>query len=106
MNKQDQQFDNLLKSARVPERSEGYWESFPKRVTVRLSEETQTGEIPPACFLLLGFGIGDGACVAALFGLWTRIRLVSAEPNYAKLYHEIESMFPTRYVPLSWRETV
>ena len=98
MNNQDQQFDDLLKSARVPERSEGYWESFPKRVGVWLSEERRTGEISSGSFLRYwGLGLATAVMVLMLgVGLWMRGRLVSTEPNYTKLYHEIESMFPNQ----------
>src|ERR1700722_10688138 len=98
MNNQDQQFDEQLKSARVPERSEGYWEAFPKRVAVRLSEEPRAGEAPSTSSLRLwGFGLASAVAVLILcVSLWMRERLVSTGPNYAKLYREIESMFPNQ----------
>jgi hypothetical protein len=98
MNNQDQQFDDLLKSARVPERSEGYWETFPKRMAVRLSEEKRIVETPSGSVLRLwGFGLVTAVATLMLcVGLWMRMRLVSTEPNYTKLYHEIESMFPNQ----------
>ena len=98
MNNQDQQFDDLLKSARVPERSKGYWENFPKRMAARLSEERHAEEAPVGSSLRL-WGFGLATVVIALIlcaGLWMRGRHVSAEPNYAKLYREIESMFPNQ----------
>jgi hypothetical protein len=98
MRNQDQQFDDLLKSARVPERSQGYWDSFPKRVAVRLSEKRPTGEtLSTSSLRLWGFGLVTVVMALILcVGLWMRGRHVSAEPNYAKLYREIESMFPNQ----------
>jgi hypothetical protein len=95
---QDQHFDNLLKSVRVPERSRGYWENFPKRVTVQLSGGVGAEATTSAGSLRLwGWGLA-GACVALIvgFGLWMESSIATAQPNYTKLYREIESMFPNQ----------
>jgi hypothetical protein len=95
---QDQQFDDLLNSAPVPERSKGYWENFPKRVTAQLSDRVRTQAATSAgSRRLWGWGLA-GACIALIvgFGLWMRNQVSAAQPNYTKLYHEIESMFPNQ----------
>ncbi len=98
MSNQDQHFDDLLKSACVPERSEGYWERFPKRVTAQLSTGAQMRTTTPASSIRLwGWGLA-GACVVLIvsFSLWTKSSITTAQPNYTKLYREIESMFPNQ----------
>lgn len=98
VSKQHQQFDDLLKSARVPERSAGYWENFPKRVSAQLSAGAQpTAAISPGLIRLWLWGLAAvcGALVLC-FGLWMKRPIATAQPNYAKLYHEIESMFPNQ----------
>ncbi len=95
---QDQQFDDLLKSAPVPVRSKGYWENFPKRVTARLSEGVRTEATTSAGFRRLwAWGLA-GACIALIVGvgLWMKNQVNTAQPNYTKLYDEIESMFPNQ----------
>jgi hypothetical protein len=97
MNDADRNLDELLKAAKVPERSTGYWEAFPKRVTAQLAAVTRAGAtatwryawawrlaVATACFL-----------IALGVGLWFKARR-PAGPNYAKLYHEIEAMFPNQ----------
>jgi hypothetical protein len=95
---QDQQFDDLLKSVRVPERSPGYWENFPKRVAAQLSERARTKTaISASSPRLWGWGL-VGTCTVLIvgFGLWMKSSIATAQPNYTKLYHEIESMFPNQ----------
>lgn len=95
---QDQQFNNLLKSARVPERSPGYWESFPKRVTARLPEAARAeATISPGSIRLWTWRLA-GVCAVLIvsFGLWMKRSSATAQPNYTKLYREIESMFPNQ----------
>jgi hypothetical protein len=95
---QDQHFDNLLKSVRVPERSPGYWENFPQRVTAQLS----AGRQPAAPVSVNSPGLwawglaGASAVLIAGYGLWMKSSIATAQPNYTKLYHEIESMFPNQ----------
>jgi hypothetical protein len=98
VNNQDPQFDDLLKSACAPQRSPGYWENFPKRVTARLSEgirieATASGRSRQ----LWAWGLA-GACALLIvgLGLWIKTQADAASPNYAKLYREIESMFPNQ----------
>jgi hypothetical protein len=94
----DDKLTELLKSARAPDRSAGYWENFPKRVTAQLFAGAPAPSTTSASpFRAWGWGLA-GACAVliASFGLWMRARVVSAEPNYTKLYREIESMFPNQ----------
>jgi hypothetical protein len=98
MSDQNKRLDDLLKSARVPGRSWGYWENFPGRVMARLSEEMRAGEIPAGSSLRF-WGFGVAAIIATLIlciGLWMRGQSIAAQPNYTKLYREIESMFPNQ----------
>ena len=98
MSKQDQQFDDMLKSARVPDRSAGYWENFPKRVTARLSTSTQPVMAPSsnAAHRWAWVPASAFAVLMLCFGFWMRSRITTAQPNYAKLYREIEAMFPNQ----------
>jgi len=92
------ELDKAMKRARVPEHTAGYWENFPKRVTTRLAAEP----VPAAPIFANRHGIWTWAVASALaalivcLGVWVRGRIVRAQPDYAKLYHEIESMFPNQ----------
>ena len=97
--------DKLLKSARVPERSPGYWEYFPTRVTAQLAAApaavTQRSWLPWATGLA-------AACVALVVGILVgRLcesansprRLAEAADTggmYAQLYRQIEALFPNQ----------
>ena len=92
------ELDKLMKNARVPERSPGYWENFPKRGTARWSTSAQPVMAPStdaphrwAWVLASAFAV-----LILCFGFWMRSRITTAQPNYAKLYHEIEGMFPNQ----------
>ena len=98
MSHDDSNLDGVLKASHVPDRSTGYWESFPKRVTVRLSEAVRTeATISASSIRLWAWGLA-GVCAVLMvsFGLWMRERLAPAEPNYTKLYQEIHTMFPNQ----------
>jgi hypothetical protein len=96
MNDADKKLDDLLKTVRVPERSPGYWENFPKRLTAKLAAGARASatvaqphawawRVAVATILAFAFGVG----------LWVIARRPT-EPNYAKLYREIEAMFPNQ----------
>jgi hypothetical protein len=98
MNDTDKKLDERLKKARTPERSAGYWEDFPKRVTAQLSGGA-CAEVTTSAGSRRFWGWGlAGACVALIvgFGLWMESSIATAQPNYTKLYREIESMFPNQ----------
>lgn len=54
-----------LKSARVPERGEEYWENFPRRVTSELQREAPQAAVPSAWMHVMAWGGGVAfACLA------------------------------------------
>ena len=58
----------------------------------------RAGEIPAGSSLRF-WGFGLAAVIATLIlcvGLWIRSQTMAAQPNYTKLYREIESMFPNQ----------
>ena len=86
--------NNVLKSAKVPERSSGYWEHFPKRVTARLSDPRQSGTAASGNWRwTLGWSVAGIAC-GLLLALFFFQRRPTAQTDYAKLYREIATMFP------------
>ena len=90
----NEDLNKLLKSVHVPERSPGYWEHFPKRVTARLKDESPLAAGPTGYWrLTLGWAVAGIACglLLAVFFLYPR---PAAQPDYAKLYREISTMFP------------
>ena len=97
MNDADKRLDELLKSARVPEHSEGYWEAFPRRITAHLTAGTHTSMAQSLHHSWAwGFSFATACLLFALgVGLWLTARR-PAGPNYAKLYREIEAMFPNQ----------
>jgi hypothetical protein len=96
MNDADKRLDELLKGVRMPERSPGYWETFPKRVTAQLPDQSLRSGIGDPTRIWWAVGL-TGICCLIVLGavLWFRPRR-PAEPNYAKLYREIEAMFPNQ----------
>ena len=93
----DKRLDELLKRGRVPERSEGYWEAFPKRVTAQLTAGARSSATAGLrhswswglAFATVCLGIALGV------GLWLQARRPAAV-NYAKLYREVAAMFPNQ----------
>ena len=87
--------NKLLKSVRVPDRSPGYWQNFPKRVTARLNDP-QSAPAPVGHWRwAVGWavaGIVAGLGLAVTF-LHPR---AAAQQDYAKLYREISTMFPNQ----------
>ena len=97
MNDDDKNLDELLKRLQMPERSAGYWEAFPKRVTRQIGEGSRSaGTVPLRHAWAWRFAVVMACLVLVLgIGLWLRTRRPT-EPNYAKLYREIEAMFPNQ----------
>jgi len=80
--------DDILKSARVPERMPGYWEHFPKRVTSHI------GVVAASPRNLWWWAIGF-ATACLLIGLGISLRPQrETTTDYAKLYREVAAMFP------------
>jgi hypothetical protein len=98
MNDADKNLNELLKKARTPERSAGYWENFPKRVTAQLLAGSQPRPVSSLTLpRLWAYGLaGVSAVLILCLGLWMRGRIATIQPDYTKLYHEIESMFPNQ----------
>src|SRR5439155_1395012 len=101
MSQTNKSLDELLKSARVPERSEGYWENFPGRVTARLRE--RLSDAPDVSWrpqaTMRGIALAT-ACLALVIGIWLRHHPVQDGgrqlAEQAKLYQQIASLFPNR----------
>jgi len=98
MSPNDSNLDDVLKASLVPDRSTGYWENFPKRVIAQLSTASQTRTTAPANSICLWGWELAGACAVLMvcLSLWMKSEFNTAQPNYTKLYHEIESMFPNQ----------
>jgi len=94
--------DKLLKSTRMPERSPGYWEFFPKRITALIGTGRQTDYVLTTAQIarqsistawwVTGFA---AACLLVVLGLWLRPQR-DARTDYAKLYREFSTMFPNQ----------
>ena len=88
--------NQVLKSAQVPERSPGYWEYFPKRVTARLNDRAALQSAPAGSWRwVLGWTVAGIVCglMLAVFFLHSR---PAAPADYAKLYRELSTMFPNQ----------
>src|ERR1051325_8398145 len=104
MKPDDTRLDELLKSLRVPERSPGYWERFPKRVVAQLRDRSNVaaGEKRSLPFLAWGIGLAT-ACLAVglTVGLWLGGRNTGGNgpaqlAENRKLFQEVAAMFPNR----------
>ncbi len=95
--------DGLLKSARVPEPSPGYWEHFPKAVmsllvgtdrrAVRVAATPRLARrSSPTIVWAAGLAT---ACLLVGVGFWLKSKR-RAETDYAKLYQEITALFPNQ----------
>lgn len=83
---------DLLKRAKVPGRSPGYWERFPKRVSAMLSGETASPRLRS-----VWLWVAVAACLVAV--MWLPHRLTRQEPiasldGYRKVYREMSALFP------------
>jgi hypothetical protein len=108
----NKRLDEILKSARVPERAGEYWEKFPGRVMAKLHWRKQNSEAQQLAlprvssfrlFRLPVFGAGLAvACILLGFGLGIRIGRQSIAPERAQLaealkcYREIAGLFPNQ----------
>jgi hypothetical protein len=100
----DSDLDKKLRAVRVPERSEEYWDAFPRTVLGRLSRDEERTERHPRSagipWLLRGLGTAF-ACMAVVItiGYW-RNRALQAESfallQNAKVLHEVRTLFPNR----------
>ncbi|NQU11324.1 hypothetical protein HQ590_11065 [bacterium] len=94
----NQDLDDLLRQARPPERPAEYWDEFPRRVIARLREAAPAR--PAVASWTWDWRWAAGLATACLvigigLGIWFRSRR-PAEPDYAKLYTEVEALFPNQ----------
>lgn len=108
-----EELDRILKSARVPQQAESYWEQFPRRVISALQARPKTadpsrvplaGRLTWTSLLRLKFGISLGLSLAC-----TIVVLVLVVPKYRsssvsdpqlataqKYYRELKALFPNQ----------
>ncbi len=100
----DNELDDLLKSAAVPGRDEDYWREFPKQVTRALGRPVPAAARIPARPLkphwLAAWGVGFATACIVLGAVWWANRGSDAgEAQLAqarKCYAEIEALFPNQ----------
>jgi len=113
------ELDSLLKKARTPERSEEFWEEFPRRIvsgikreqeswssSFGLSKRRASDAITPKrelhrLFPRLAWGFATAVCILAAFviGHWRGQMETQASADVlanAKLIHEVLAMFPNQ----------
>jgi len=81
--------ESQLKSVRVPERPEDYWNDFPSRVRVQLPRERREFAPPGAWRPRLAWAGGFALAVALVFCL----RPVSSAPSRVARHHETTAAF-------------
>ncbi len=98
----DVELNQLLKSAKVPERSDGHWTEFPNRVgaALRASRASQTEQHPFWPRLAWGLSLA-GACVLIGFviGHWRGTQTAPVAQNFLqseKLIREVRALFPNQ----------
>lgn len=98
----DQSLDELLKSSRVPARSEGYWERFPKRVSDRIREPLPEPTGDRARGLHWWLAVSTACLVLGLGVVMWKTASSSKPPGGAELarservFREIAALFPGR----------
>src|SRR4051794_17460263 len=101
------ELDQLLKSARVPERTDDYWNDFPKEVTVAIRRQATVPVRPESKPLfnlgpLSAWGISVAAvCIIAglALGLWRAHQATALARQLVearKYYGEIQALFPNQ----------
>ena len=98
------ELDHLLQSAPTPEREAGYWETFPRSVTVRLGTgQSSAFRRPvrrPSSLLLGGLGFATACVVIGLaIGFWQgRASNLHASQvaGMQKFFREVEALFPNQ----------
>lgn len=98
----DSELHHLLRQARVPERSQDYWQAFPQRVERRIRAEARESRYRRPRTWSLAWGVGLAtACLVLGFVLGLRKGQESAPPvsqsaDYLKLFREVNGLFPNR----------
>jgi hypothetical protein len=102
----DAELNELLKSARVPERPDAYWERFPKRVILRVQDREARRETSRAgpgfsrIFQTWGIRLAltSGLVLLTIAAFWWRkSQSVSRDRDFVKVqkyFHEIDTLFP------------
>jgi hypothetical protein len=90
--------DDILKQAWVPDRSPGYWESFPGRVTRGIADRSRLKTAPTNPWLPWAIGAVTVCLALAIAMFVSRSGTPQAEPpvSYVQLYRQIEAMFPNQ----------
>jgi len=98
----DNELNQLLQSARIPERPTRYWAEFPEEVIRRLRREAAEARAEPRKVPVMVWAIGFAtACVVIGFvvGSWHGHRRSYEGESLAanaKLIHEVAALFPNR----------
>jgi hypothetical protein len=102
----DAELNKLLKSARVPERPDAYWEGFPRRVILRVQDREAKYETSRARIDFSRIFQTWGIRLALTSGLvlltfaafwWQKAASRSRERDFVKVqkyFHEIDTLFP------------
>ena len=102
----DAELNDLLKSARVPERPDAYWERFPRRVILRLQDREAKYETSRArpdfsrIFQTWGIRLAltSGLVLLTFAAFWWRkSESLSRDRDFVKVqkyFHEIDTLFP------------
>jgi hypothetical protein len=102
------ELDQMLKSACVPERGEDFWNAFPSSVTMALRRRVETdsreasSQVRHRKWTYAAWGVGlAAACLVACFalGVWRGANgegSSGATADARKYYREIERLFPNQ----------
>jgi hypothetical protein len=88
------ELNKMLNTTKVPERSPGYWEHFPKRVSTAIAGRPGTDATTPSRGWLWAAGLVTAGLAVAL-GVWFHSRPPVAV-DYAKIYREVAALFPNQ----------
>jgi hypothetical protein len=98
------ELNSILKKARLPERSEEFWETFPYRIKSRLKQPPkQIADRNRSGFPRLAWGLATAICILVAFviGHWSgRLETKTAASQdvlqNARFIHETLAMFPNQ----------
>jgi len=94
----DHELDELLKSASVPERSNGYWQDFPRNITVKARRHAPIRQKNQAwVWWLAPISVGCAIAMVVFFHRTAVLRPLPADEQLAaarKCFRELEALFP------------
>lgn len=102
MNLREEELNELLRTARVPERTPEYWDEFPQTVVRQLARSVRCVPEPAAHghFWAWGLGLATACLVLGFFAGFRRGHAAgfsTAElAESRKIYHELAELFPDR----------